>query len=762
MKKGIIFFILSLTGFNSFSQPYLGTWTSYLPYNKATKLAVAEEKVYCSTNGGLFYFNLLDNSINKLSKENGLSDSDISTLQYSEATGSLLIAYKNANIDIIKGNQIFNLPDIMRKQILGDKSIYSIYIHNDQAYLACGFGIVILNLNEMEFGDTYYIGQDAAAVKVNSVTVADQLIFAGTDEGLYYADINNPNLIDFNNWTKDTRFSSGNDIVHSITASSDIVYVSSRMNGSMDDSILYLESGTWKTYPYLQSRSVPYVEAIDDNLLICSEFNIDIFDPSGINLKHAFTGRPVMAMQDSNEGIWIADIINGLVYYPGGGYPEPIVPEGPAGISVFDMTYSNGKLLCVAGGATTSWNNLYMPAETYIYESKKWENWKNDSIKDLIKAEIDPLNPAHYFAASWGYGLVEFLDGEMINLYREDNSSIQSIFPGQPFMRLGGLSFDRSGNLWVTNTGVSSPVSVLTAGGSWFSLSLEGKIGNINLGDILVTQDNHKWIILKGGRGLFVFNENKTYDNEEDDEALRLSVVDKNGDVITNEVYSLAEDRDGNIWVGTNQGPLIYYSPYRVFDDDNFYAQHIVISRNDGTGNGDPLLGTESITCIAVDGANRKWLGTKDGGVFLVSEDGLEQIHEFNTLNSPLLSNNIIDIAIADETGEVFIATENGIISFIGNATEPDIAFNDVYVFPNPVREDYLGDIVISGLIEDTYVKITDLNGNLVFETKSLGGQAIWDGKNYAGDRVSTGIYLVFCSNSDGTQTIVTKLLFIR
>ena len=222
--------------------------------------------------------------------------------------------------------------------------------------------------------------------------------------------------------------------------------------------------------------------------------------------------------------------------------------------------------------------------------------------------------------------------------------------------------------------------------GDWSSFEIGTKVNAPNMGDIIVSQFNHKWISLQGGNGLFVFNDNNSIENEDDDESIKLSIVDKNGDIITNEVYSIAEDRDGNIWVGTNQGPLVYYSPSRVFDDENFYAQQIIIPRNDGTGLGDPLLGTESISCIEVDGANRKWLGTKDGGVFLVSDDGLEEIHEFNTSNSPLLSNSIIDIAIVDETGEVFIATEKGIISFIGEATQPDDIFEDVYVFPNPGR----------------------------------------------------------------------------
>ncbi|MGC9344316.1 MAG: two-component regulator propeller domain-containing protein, partial [Bacteroidales bacterium] len=327
--------------------------------------------------------------------------------------------------------------------------------------------------------------------------------------------------------------------------------------------------------------------------------------------------------------------------------------------------------------------------------------------------------------------------------------------------RLGGLTFDRQKNLWITNSGVAEPLSVLTRDGEWISYRVP-EITNLNLGDIIITQSGHKWFILRGGNGLYVYDDKGTLENDDDDEMKKVSVVDRNNKVITNEIISIAEDRKGNIWLGTNEGVLVYYSPNRVFSGENFYAQQIIVPRNDGSGLGDPLLGTETVQCIEVDGANRKWLGTRNGGVFLVSEDGLEEVRAFNTDNSPLLSNNISDIAINDESGEVFFATNNGIISYVSDATEPDDAFSDVYVYPNPVREDYQGNVIISGLVENTYVKITDVNGNLVHESRSLGGQAVWDGKNLRNERVSTGIYLVFCSTEDGLQTHVTKLLFIH
>jgi len=261
---------------------------------------------------------------------------------------------------------------------------------------------------------------------------------------------------------------------------------------------------------------------------------------------------------------------------------------------------------------------------------------------------------------------------------------------------------------------------------------------------------------------LFAFDMNGTLDDESDDRYEKFNVVDVNNKIISNNVFSFAEDHDGNIWVGTDKGIVVYYTPSRVFDEGLFYGQQIIVPRNDGTGLADILLGTEKVTAIAVDGANRKWVGTAKAGVFLFSDDGLENIHHFTTENSPLLSNNILDIAIDGEKGTLYFGTDKGLISYKSTAIDGKDNFRDVYVYPNPVREDYQGEIVITGLVGNVNVKITDITGNIVYETTALGGQAIWDGKTFSGDRVHTGIYMIFCTNEDGTQTHITKLLVIN
>jgi ligand-binding sensor domain-containing protein len=336
---------------------------------------------------------------------------------------------------------------------------------------------------------------------------------------------------------------------------------------------------------------------------------------------------------------------------------------------------------------------------------------------------------------------------------------LQTIISGEDYCRIAGVDFDNENNLWVTNSSVPNPISVRKTDGKWKSFHFEGVISNILLSEIIVTGNNHKWVILPNGNGLFVFDNMGTIDNENDDQYKKLSIIDENGKIITNRTYSLVEDLTGDIWVGTDQGVVVYYNPENIFDDESFHANRVVLTIGDAT---DYLLKTEVINSIAVDGANRKWIGTEGSGVYLVSKDGTEEINHFTEDNSPLLSNKIVDIGINHESGEVFFATEKGLISYRGSATMGNDEFKDVYVYPNPVRENYEGDITIRGLVSDVNVKITDISGNIVYETTAEGGQATWDGKNFDGRRPSTGVYLVFCTNDDGSKTHITKLLFIK
>jgi ligand-binding sensor domain-containing protein len=274
----------------------------------------------------------------------------------------------------------------------------------------------------------------------------------------------------------------------------------------------------------------------------------------------------------------------------------------------------------------------------------------------------------------------------------------------------------------------------------------------------MVDNSDQVWVQLRND-GIVVFNHNNTLANTDDDQQRKLGTAAGQGALSSRSVLSMATDKNGAVWVGTNQGVVTFFSPERIFTGQNFDAQHVLIEQN---GSLSKLLENEAVTSIAIDGGNRKWFGTARSGVFVMSPDGTEELLHFTEENSPLFSNSIQAIGINPDHGEVYISTDRGMISYRGGATEGQDTLGDVMAFPNPVRPGFSGDIAIRGLAENANVKITDISGNLVFETTALGGQALWSGQSFSGRDVTTGVYLVFLTNDDGSETAVTKIMIVR
>lgn len=382
---------------------------------------------------------------------------------------------------------------------------------------------------------------------------------------------------------------------------------------------------------------------------------------------------------------------------------------------------------------------------------------------DIVQIVINPSDPNHVFAASWGGGVLEFKNGQLLKRHNNLNSPLETAIPGQPnepYTRIGGMVFDSDNLLWITNAQSSKGLHSLSMSGEWKSYELPEVAGlQYTIGQVIVTRNNDKWIVVPRGRDVYVVNKDVTRKKY-----LPVTSYFNNGqqEIVNrmNDIYSIAEDLNGDIWIGTSKGIAVFANPNRVWQEATYYAYQPSLELGDGIYH--PLLDTETITSIVVDGANRKWLGTKSSGLYLVSSRGDKEITHFTVENSPLLSNNITSLALHPKTGELFIGTDLGLISYQGDAPEGESNFNQVYVFPNPVRETYHGPVTIKGLMKDTDIRITDVAGNLVHKTKSLGSQVMWDGKNLNGRRVSTGVYFIFAADASGEQAHIAKLLFIR
>jgi len=768
-----LFFVLLLFPQVSHSQIAIGQWRDHLPYSRAISVADAGNMLYCATPYSIFFLDKSENSITRLTKVNGLSDVGISKIRYNEKYKTLLIAYTNANIDLLKDGRIINISDIKRKPILGNKTINNIMFVDKYAYLACGFGIVVLDIVNEEFPEPiYYIGPNGSQLNVLDVAYGMDSLYAATETGIYKADINSPNLADYSEWTLDTRLFPNAYFNQIAFFDGNLLIVNNENEGySTDTTYLYrFSTQKWEYFPNANHLHKTDISSAYDQLIITSEGSVDIYDTSLERIYNIYyPGEKYLDAQDATidkEGMkWIADYNYGLIKTHDGFSAEFIQPNGPYSASVFDMSLQGESLWVAAGGRASNWGKMYNKNGIYSFVDETWNSYNRytgyaafDSISDVVCVAVDPFSPNRVYAGTWQAGVMVFVDGEVTNIYNTTNSSLEN-WPAANYVAVSGLAFDGDNNLWVANSGAASLLSVMEPNGKWTSFQLASGVSGTDIGKLMVDSYGQKWVLMRTDHSLLVFNNNNTISDPTDDHTKVLTNVAGNGDLPGNKVFSFAQDLDGELWIGTDEGVGIIYSPENVFTGGNYDAVRPLVEVD---GYVQYLLETETVTAIAVDGDNKKWIGTERAGVFQLSADGTEEIHHFTAENSPLYSNSIIDIAINGKTGEVFFGTDLGIISYKSTATNGGTVNSDVVVYPNPVKEGYEGTIAIRGLVNNASVRITDVNGVLVYATTAEGGQAIWDGRNFSGSRAHTGVYLVFATNDDGKESIVTKILFVK
>ena len=753
MKKTVFLSCLIYTVFSQAQTLRVGEWRDHLSYKSTQDVCEVGNSIYVSTDLALFEYNTADNSIERINSLNRLSDTGVSSIEVNEDI--LIVAYDNGNIDIIRGNDTANLPDIKNASLIADKRVNHINIANNIAYLSCGFGIVVLDLDREEVKDTYFIGEYGSQLNVLSTSLAHNSIYAATNKGLYRADISESNLADYNSWEKLSVHTHSR--VNLLESFNGLLFANLHGEEYNTDTIYYFDGNNWDLFR--QESSNVSIKGGSQELVLTSRFNVLVYDQD-LNITHQLYSRQFnldktadfnSAIFTDKDEFWIADKHNGLLHNDSDFF-ESIKPSGPFLSDGGQIVNFGDEILVAHGAKNENWDPSWHKSELSILKKDDWTTSNNLFDADFIDiVAVNKSGPTTYLA-SFNKGLAKMTGLDLDVIYNETNSSLQKRAIHDDWIEIGSIQFDSKGSLWCTNSQTYEPLSVKHTNGEWESFSLgSGVTETQDLAKLLIDKNDQKWVQLKNN-GLVVFDESR-----QGIKTRKLTDSENMGNLVSNRVHSFVEDLEGEIWIGTDNGVSVFYDSNSIFQGAS--ASQVVVTLGDYNSY---LLEGQQINDIEVDGANRKWFATNNSGVIVTSANGTEEIHHFTSENSPLFSNKVLDIEMNDVTGEVFFATEKGIISLRSESTQGNADFSDVLVFPNPVQPNYTGPITIKGLITDAVVKITDISGNLIYETVALGGQAVWDGKSFDGQKAHTGVYLVFCSDQQGTISHVTKLLFVR
>ena len=750
------------------AQIAVGQWRDHLPYNNGLMVADAGDLIYYAGEDGLISYAKATGDVTRLSKVSGMSDVGYSAIAYSKENNTLVVAYRNTNIDLIQNNTIINIPDIRDKQILGNKSINNIHLDGDYAYLACGFGIVVLDITKNEVQETYYIGPMGAASNVFDISSSATELYAATENGVLSAPRTGVNLSDFANWQLINGLPTGH--YNATTYFNGRLYVN--LTDTPRDTLYFRTNDQWFYVDTTYTDRLRNLEHSADRMLVIRDGSTFEYNTSLERTRLVYEyysgqyARPNHATVENNGTLWIADRSHGLIRYGLDFSVQEITVNGPGNTTSFGISIWDNRCYVASGGFTASLASQYDPNGYYSFKDGQWRNVgvfansETSALRDYVRVLADPFDSRRVYAASWGGGLVEYYDDEFVTLYDTSNSTLQPVAGTTDRILISGLAMQRDRTLWVSGAESGQLLYAKAGDGTWHSFNFN-VISNITLGDITIDDIGQKWVVLPRGAGLLVFNDGGTLSNKADDQAKRLSQSVGNGNMASTTTTCVTTDLNGQVWVGTDNGISVFFSPQSVFSGNNFDSQRILVTQDGYT---QYLLENERVTTIQVDGANRKWIGTESAGVFLMSADGTEQILRFTKDNSPLFSNTITSIGIDQLSGEVYIGTAEGLLSYRGTATYGVSEFEgtQVYAYPNPVRHDHEGPIAIKGLVRDADVKITDADGRTVYATRAEGGQAIWDGRSLNGNRAKTGVYLVFASDDEGNETFVTKILFVQ
>lgn len=766
MRRIFIICALLFIGFAQAQVDYTNAWEDFYSYNNVKKFEKVGSKIVALTDNAVFTFNTNTSVIEKISSVNGLSGETTSSLHYNQNSEKIIIGYETGLIEIVDKNKNITIAkDIELFNYSGNKRINNIIEFNNKLYIATSFAIVAYDLQNSRFGDTYFIGNQSSEIEINDIKIFEDYIYAATANGIYKAEISNTNLIDSQQWT---LYFSGN--FSNLEVFNNEIYASRlRSLYTITNNQLVLK----KNYP----QNILSLKASNAHLTIGMQRRLFVNDQTGTEIFSYTTNSANPYYFDLNTAyfeenqIYIGTkeygILNSLINTPSE-FTE-IHPEGPVSNLPFSIAAINNSLWVVYGGYNTAYGPLNRARGFSKFNGTNWINVPYNSnfpVRDLVQVTGDFNNPEKVYISSWGGGMLVVENDEIITRWNHLNSGLEklvSINPNYVNIRINGSAFDSQGNLWIANAWVDKRVKKYSADGTWSGFDMSSVITNpaLGLNELVVDKTSTVWI---GSRrnGVLVFNENGNKKRALTTETTKGSLPDLNA-------RTVKADANNSIWIGTQKGLVVLNNASNVFNQAIIDAKPIIIL-DDGIPK--KLLGEEIVNTIEIDGANNKWFGTEFGGVTHTNSSGTQVLNQFNKNNSPLPSNTILKIAIDNNSGKVYFATNKGIVAYKSSVATYGDTLPEVYAYPNPSTKNNEF-ITIDGrygehLPYGTNVKIVDTAGNLVYETnvkegqQLYGGKVIWNKTNLAGTKVASGIYIVLLTANNNTETAVAKIAIVN
>lgn len=756
-KKAFYISLFSLMFFNLQAQQ-VGSWRMHFKGSNSIDLAYSNTKLLSASEKTLLVYQFSNKFIKELDKTNALSDIGISHIAYNKAMKTFVVAYLSSNIDLVSDDlHISNMPDIKNKITATSKSINAIFPYKKKAFLATDLGIIVLNIETQEVENTYIIGANGNPEPIIDICIANDTIYAlNQNLTIKAAPLNSSNLLDYNNWVAFGGYPGLN--VNHIETFEDDLYVVLDKN-----QLAKYHNGNWETLFQNNNATLKTLTASEYLTSIFTKDSAGTAIPFILTLNKNNTIDSVAIQQQTlaakkaiytnANNLYIADYAWGVIDF----FKKQRIfsHNKPNSNNVYAISNAKDKVFIAPGLINYNIDAGYNSDGFFYFKNNTWHNINAYSVSQLngilnfLDIQENPNNKYLYGATT--KGLVE-INGQNVQVFDTTNSILQTDGFGSNIY-VTGIDFDSKGNLWLVNSRTTLPLKVKTPNNDWYAFPLSFG-GNKKYHHFLVDKNDQKWVSL-GGSGISVFPAVEDFA-----QAHALSPISLSG-LPNNRVNAMAQDKDGAVWVGTNEGIAVFDCPDKLFESNHSNcrtARRIKSTLDDYT---EYLFDTDIVYAIAVDGANRKWVGTSSGA-WLLNETGETLIHSFNTDNSPLPSNEVTSIGIHPQTGEVFFGTPQGLASYLSDATEPAEDISNIKAFPNPVHPTHTGNIAITGLVENSFIKITDIAGVLIADGYALGGKFVWNGKDIKGARAKTGVYLVFSSDNKSKNKAVTKIVFIN